>query len=694
MQTASDASVLGNFARVTFRDQSFTATFFRDHDKFMVYAAGRDGVAHDYEIKYTLGVFPLQQYLIQLPGGRLQAFGIAWDSRPRAAGGQRWFALYPGTGLEPASPLYWTAPDQTWNYMCADCHSTNVRKNYYSATRSYATTYAEIDVGCEACHGPGAAHVAWAKKPAARRKADPAKSLTIALDERAGVSWNIDSRTGEVKRNRAPGSHREVQMCARCHSRRAPIDEDYVHGQPLGDDYRAALLDAGLYFADGQIEGEVYEYGSFLQSRMFHAGVTCSDCHDPHSADVRAAGNNLCTRCHSATAYDTPRHHFHPAGSAAAQCVACHMPTRTYMLIDQRRDHSLRVPRPDLSVTLGTPNACNNCHTDKTPQWAASYVTKWYGPTRVGFQRFADALAAGRLGAPGAGRALTRLVSDRAQPAIARATALEMLAVQDNAVGGDVLARGAVDESALVRRAVATALANRTANEAIMLKLLEDPVRTVRIEAAQSLAGIPRDGLSAELRAALDRACMEYLAALRLNADRPEAHLDLATFFARQGDLAQAQTELQTALAIDPSFGPAAVNLADLYRQSGRDDKAEIVLRQAMEHAPADAALRYSLGLLEIREKHIPQALDLLAAAARLEPSNPQYAYVYAIALSDSADADAAIGVLERSVKLNPYHRASLIALVALCNRAGARDKARRYARMLEELTTQESRGE
>ncbi|HYL57719.1 MAG TPA: cytochrome c3 family protein, partial [Candidatus Acidoferrales bacterium] len=423
MQPATDATVLGDFKDASVAYGGVKSRFFRRGAKFMVNTDGPDGALHDYEIKFTFGVSPLQQYLIELPGGRLQAFGIAWDSRPRERGGERWFHLYPGRAVTSHDTIHWTGIDQTWNFMCADCHSTNVRKNYDPATRTFATSYAEIDVACEACHGPGSNHVEWANKRGDWRQFDANKGLQIALDERKGVAWPINPGTGNASRSLPRTSERELQMCARCHSRRAEIHEDYVHGQPVGDDYRVSLLDDNLYYPDGQIKDEVYEYGSFIQSKMFHAGVTCSDCHEPHSLKLRADGNALCAQCHSPQKYDSGAHHFHPKSSAGARCVECHMPARTYMVVDERRDHSIRIPRPDLSVKLGTPNACNHCHANKPAEWAAATVAKWYGHAPMGYQKFAETLHAGLLGEPGAAHSLEALVADVEQPAIARASA-------------------------------------------------------------------------------------------------------------------------------------------------------------------------------------------------------------------------------------------------------------------------------
>jgi tetratricopeptide (TPR) repeat protein len=686
MQPATTSAVLSDFNNATFSNDGVTSTFFRRDSKFMVRTDGPDGALHDYEIKYTFGVYPLQQYLIPMPGGRLQALMIAWDSRPREHGGQRWFLLYPGQRILPANPLHWTSIDQTWNYMCADCHSTNLRKNYELRTRTYSTTYAEIDVACEACHGPASNHVSWAEKHNDWKKFDGNHGLTIALDERKGVSWSTDADT--TRRSRPLKSGREIEMCARCHSRRAQIHEDYVHGQPVDDDYRVALLDEDLYFPDGQIKGEVYEYGSFIQSRMFQAGVTCSDCHEPHSLKLRTDGSNVCLQCHSGQKYDSPKHHFHRIGSPGARCVECHMPTRTYMVIDVRRDHSLRIPRPDLSVKLGTPNACTNCHIDKSSQWASAAVDKWWRGAAKGLQHFAETLHAGSIGAPGAEQLLGELVTHRDQPAIARATALSMLAIYDPPSTDSAIRAGVADDSVLVRRAAVRASSNSDPRASVvtLAPLLHDPVRAVRLEAAEVLAGTPPDALPSGVGLELDNSFDEYIASQELNADRPEAHLNLGLLYAKEHELAKAETELKIALSLGPGFAPAAVNLADLYREQNRDKEGEHILQSAISRSPNDASLQHALGLLMVRQKRNAQALALLAAAARTDPNNARYAYVYAVALKDTGQANAAIETLTRSIDAHPYDRDSLAALVIFLEQAGDPAKALVYARRLEDL--------
>ncbi|HSP98954.1 MAG TPA: cytochrome c3 family protein, partial [Candidatus Dormibacteraeota bacterium] len=377
MQPATPQTVLGKFDGRQLTYNGVTSTFLRQNDAFVVRTDGPDGALHDYRVAYTFGVAPLQQYLVELPGGRLQALSLCWDSRPAAAGGQRWFHLYADDKIDFRDPLHWTAPAQNWNYMCAACHSTGLRRRYDADARRFDTQWAEVDVSCEACHGPGAAHVAWAARP--DRAADKSQGLTVDLTPRGGT-WIFGD--GEPIAHLSAPRARSAQLdtCGRCHARATEIAEEDAHGQPLEQTHMVATLDDPLYHADGQIRGEVYEYGSFAQSRMHAAGVVCGDCHDPHSGQLRAEGNALCATCHRATVYDTPAHHHHAAGSEAARCVSCHMLARDYMVIDRRHDHSFRVPRPDLAAALGTPDTCTDCHRDRTAAWAADAVRRWYGP--------------------------------------------------------------------------------------------------------------------------------------------------------------------------------------------------------------------------------------------------------------------------------------------------------------------------
>jgi Flp pilus assembly protein TadD len=688
MQVADEQTVLGDFENATFTYRDVTTTFFRRDGKFFVRTDGPDGQLHDYEVAYTFGVTPLQQYLIAFPGGRYQALGIAWDSRPQDAGGQHWFHLYPEQRLAPGNPLHWTGLDQTWNYQCAECHSTNLQKNYRLDGDRYETTWSELNVACEACHGPGSRHVAWAKAGGTvPTPEEPSKGLMVQLTGRDDAAWVMDPHTGSAKRTTPLPARFEVETCARCHARRGILDDRYVPGRSLMDTHRPALLEEGLYYADGQIQDEVYEYGSFLQSKMYRAGVTCSDCHDPHSLRLRDTENALCAHCHSPERFDTSAHHFHQAGSAGSQCVACHMPTKTYMGVDARRDHSLRRPRPDLSVQLGTPNACTACHTDRPPQWAADTIVRWYGPGPRP-PHFATALHAGRTRKPGAEGSLVRLLGDAAMPGMARATAVSLLGRYLSPQSLRAVESALADGDPLVRMAAVAVLEPVEPHTRLRLAapLLRDAIRAVRIEAARILAPLDTTRLSAEQRAALELALAEYRQAQERNADRPEAHLNLGVLQAQLGKPLEAERAYRTALRIDPSFAPTYVNLADLYRAQNRDEEGENILRQGLAVSPDDAALHHALGLLLVRRGRQSEALGALGRAAALRPDNPHYNYVFGVALHSVRQSTRALEVLTQAHARHPGEPEILIGLATISRERGQLDSAIGYARKLVEL--------
>ncbi len=398
MQPASPDTVLGDFADVSFTHRGITSSFSQRDGGFFVHTDGPDGDVTEFRVTHTFGVTPLQQYLVEFPNGRRQVLPLCWDARDTDDDGQRWFHLYPDETIPHGDELHWTGPNQNWNFMCAECHSTDLQRGYDLQADAYNTTWSEIDVSCEACHGPGSRHYLWAAFGLDATDYDN-RGLTVRLRDTDGGGWVMDMATGNAKRTVPRRSPTEVETCARCHARRLVINVRDEPGQSLLDTYIPSLLTERLYHADGQILGEVYVYGSFVQSKMYREGVTCGDCHEPHGLALLAEGNALCAKCHLPDRYDTPKHHFHEQlapGTPGTSCVDCHMPSRTYMVVDPRRDHSMRVPRPDLTVSLGTPNACNGCHADRSARWAADTVDDWYGARPP---HYGEALHAGRTSA-------------------------------------------------------------------------------------------------------------------------------------------------------------------------------------------------------------------------------------------------------------------------------------------------------
>jgi len=690
MQPANAGTVLGDFDGAIFEHRGVTTRFFRRDGRYLVEAQGADGAQHEYEVAYTFGVTPLQQYLIGFPDGRYQALTVAWDTRPKAQGGQRWFHLYPNEEIPPGDELHWTAPAHNWNFACAECHSTRLRKHYDAVADTYATTWSEIDVACEACHGPGARHVAVAEAVAQGGGDYPADhALVVAL---AGAGeWTREPGRHDARLVRRAEGAPEIEACGRCHARRSQLSEDYVHGRPLGDTHRVQLLTEGYYHPDGQVLDEVYVYGSFRQSRMHAAGVTCSDCHEPHSLKLRAEGNAVCTACHAPANYDSPAHHHHAAGSAGAQCAECHMPSRTYMVVDPRRDHSMRIPRPDLSAALGVPNACSQCHVGRSDQWSIDALDKWYGKDRKpGYQRYARALQTAREGGAGAGDGLTALALDESAPTIARATALQEMARFLEQASLPAIQAGLASVDPLMRRAAVETLQNVDAAARLRLvaPLLRDPVRDVRLAAASALADVrPADVADPDFRTALEKAFDEYLAAERLNADRAEHWVNLAGFYFRQGQVEEAEASYTQAHRRNARLVPAYVNQADMYRALGREDDGERILRDGLKAVPEAAAIHHALGLLLIRSGRPEAAIQSLARAYRLGPQNPRLGYVYGIALENAGELDQAIEVWDAVIRRHPNDRETLNVLTMTLYQAGQYERALVHADHLAALS-------
>lgn len=690
MDHATEKSVRGDFNDASFDYYGVRSRFSRKDRKFLVETDGPDGKLATFEVKYTFGVYPLQQYLIEFSDGRIQALSIAWDNRPKEQGGQRWFHLYPDEDIKHGDILHWTKLNQNWNFMCAECHSTGVRKNYDAANDRFGTTFAEISVGCETCHGQGSHHVAWARDQqrwwSFGKRRDKSEGLAVRFDERREVTWRHDPQTGNPRRNfDPPVLRKEVETCGLCHARRAEFSEDWRPGHWLSDTHLVSGLSRGLFYADGQMRDEVYNYGSFKQSKMFAAGVTCSDCHDPHSDKLKVSGDGVCLQCHAPDKYAAAKHTHHEAANPAVACASCHMPARTYMVVDPRHDHSLRVPRPDLSVKLGTPNACNDCHSDKSALWATAAVENWFGPNREGFQNFAEAFHTSWTDQPDAAKLLAAVAADPTAPAFARASALTDLARSLSSTNIASARAGLADADPMVRIGALDMLESVPANLIWPLAspLLSDRSRGVRVRAVSLLAVVPTADQPQVDREQFERAAAEFIAAQRFNDDRPESRSALGSFLAKRGRPIEAEAEYKAALRLNRQYAPAAVNLADLYRSLGRDSDGESVLRTAITAVPQDAGLHYSLGLALVRLKRSDEALGELGKAADLDSGQARYAYVYAVALHSAGRTNEATAILKGNLARHPNDRDTLAALISFSRESGDISSALEYAERL-----------
>ena len=680
MKEATATTVLGDFGNARFRHFGVESTFFKRDGKFMVRTDGAEGKLAEFEIKHTFGVKPLQQYLVEFPGGRRQALSIAWDSRPKAAGGQRWFSLSPNEKIDPQDQLHWTGLYQNWNLQCAACHSTNLKKGYDAASKTYKTTFSDINVACESCHGPASRHLEWAKQAKAPYAKDADKGLT-RLDSRWAEAWKFPTADARYAQRDKPADAAAMNTCAACHARRSTVAEAVTAGAPLEDSHRLAMLTAPNYHADGQQRDEVYTWGSFLQSRMAQRGVTCMDCHEPHTQKLRAEGNALCSRCHNATVFDTEKHHAHKAGGKGAQCVECHMPAQNYMVIDARRDHSLRVPRPDLSETLGSPNACTQCHTDRKPEWAAAAMDKHYGKAWRARPEYGSTLHQATTRGARSLPSLLAVAEDGALPGVVRATAATLATPYMRADMLPAAQKLLRNPEPSVRIAALGMLESFDAAARVQAAapLLSDPVRGVRVEAARLIATEPDDQLPATQREARARALKEYVESLQQDLDWPSANVNLGNLLLRQGRGQEAIESYRRAIALDARYTGAYVNLADALRQVAPQGTPELegekILRRGLVLLPRAAELHHALGLLLVRKGDKAAAQKELSLAAKLAPDNARYAYVEAVGLNSAGKRDEALAILRAADARHPYNMEILSALISINREAGnARD--------------------
>lgn len=679
MEAATSATVRGDFGNRVFTHRGVTSRFFRRGEAFFVNTEGPDGRLADFKIQYTFGVDPLQQYLIELPGGRLQPLSIAWDGPSR-----RWFHLLPDEKTPPGDILHWTGRYQTANTMCLVCHTTQFEKRYDEASDTFASRWAEPNVSCQACHGPGERHVAWETRA---RGAGAANEPPPPSNQPHGLT--VDFKGANAKQKTA--------LCAPCHSRRSELVATPAPGEPVLDNFLPSLLVQGLYHPDGQQLDEVYVDASFRQSKMFQSGVTCTDCHNAHTGKLKFTGNAVCTQCHrtdpntrfpSAVGnYDSKAHHFHKEGTKGAECVTCHMPVRTYMQIQKRPDHSIRIPRPDLSVRLRAPDACTNCHTDRKAAWAAEAIAKWYGPRRRQEPHYGEAFALARSGQPGGREALAELIGRRDTAAVVRASALAELR-QDPVTGMAARIEAARDEDPEVRAAAADSAEGLPVEQrvAVLSRLLKDPVRAVRVAAARSFSGVPSDQMPVDVRPAFESALAEYIAAQSVALDMPGAQFNLAAVYENTGRRELAEKHYLAALKIDPDFTAARANLAVMWSGQARNADAERILTEGLKRNPSLGELQYSLGLLLAEDKRMDEAERALGRAAALLPDRADVHYNHGLALQQLGKTGAAESALLVAARLAPNDPAAPYALAIFYSQTGRQQEALEWAGKLAAL--------
>ena len=689
MAIADENSVRGDFGNVRFEYGRFFAEFSRRDGRYFVTtndlprvpgvsnAATAESTAQ-FVVQYTFGFDPLQQYLVETQPGTLQALNVAWSADASNPG---WFDLYAGEALTADDPLHWGSELHNWNSRCASCHVTEYEKNYEPAIGAFASTHAIDNVACEACHGPGSLH---------------ASTPSVAMPTATAIDSQWTFADGPIAA-RGSGSDAaavsQVEACAACHSRRAQL-APHAAGVAYLDAFEPVWLTEGLYHADGQILDEVFVYGSFLQSRMHAAGVACSDCHEPHSGALRASGDALCATCHRADVFAVEAHHRHQ-GAAAIQCVDCHMPATTYMTVDPRRDHSFRVPRPDLSQAIGVPNACNGCHRDTDPAWAQAAIAQWYPQGRWLTAHYGEALDAGRSWSADRRARLLELVYDDDQPAIVAGTAVRLLARQLDGGALDAIEFAARSAEPLLQLAALQSLddAGDDVRIRVAQRFLDHESMVMRVNAARALLPVGAQ-LSTRRQSDLDAAVSELATTLAYNADTSEGQVGLGLLAERTGDEAAARDAYEAAIAANPAFAAGWINLADLLRRSGDEAQANALLLEALQGgAREDPALYAATGLSHVRLGETEQALAALALAAETARDDPYHTWAYGLALASIRTPQTAIDYLESAAERFPGYAPILFALATMNRDYGETDAARVWTQRLLEVSPGDAQG-
>lgn len=670
----SEDNVLGNFDNAKFEHQGIETSFLTDDGGYWIETMDAQQALQRYQIKYVIGVRPLQQYVIELEKGHLQVLDIAWDTE-----GNQWFMLFPEHENNiPGNALHWSGVYKNWNGRCAECHATNYQKNYSPGTRSFSSNWSEIGVTCQGCHGPGEAHVKWAERPG-----------LFSVNQYADIKEN-----GLFQQKQGYFSSLEMEICASCHSRRTAFSSSSpIPGSPFTDHYDLASLRQDLYHSDGQIKDEVYVIGSFLQSKMYKKGVTCSDCHNPHSGKVKIQGNGLCTQCHNGLDekrfsglltknYDDKSHHQHGELSAGSLCVSCHMPQTTYMQVDRRRDHKFAIPSPENSITLGAPNACNQCHTDRDESWAANALRNWYpdGNKKLDgdFARvFHESDSKGVQKSSYA--ELMKIALSKTQSTMVRISAMERLRNYQGTIDWKRLLRLLKNEDVLIRAATAKLFQSAPPSIRVqnVISLLDDDSKLVRLAAVRSFMNLPPNAIPKKYVQAIRSAMGEYQSSLLANADHPNTQMALAGLALSFQNTPASKAAIKEALALDPQLTDGWIMLAQINMAEKRPDLVNETMEKALDELSNSSEILHFFGNYLASQRQFDKAQGLYKKAISISDENRIIKSDYAAILSQMGKNDQAIEILNLLIEEEKNPRFMFLLSNAQLQ-SGDRDGARK----------------
>jgi predicted CXXCH cytochrome family protein len=664
----AEATIVGNFAdgtRLSAHGRSYE--FGRKDGRPFVTVAFSDRPPETFTVDYTLGAKRYQGYLSQLPDGRIYVLPAFWQIESG-----RWI------DWKEITPIPDGAHDlrQIWNANCFNCHATNLVQGYDVAAKQYRTTWTEMGIGCEACHGPGREHIAladaWDADPATKPAYDTSEHNTRLTD----ILKTLSPRSAEPRR--------VFDTCAYCHGNKTNLFagfragdryEDYALPFMLSDDIPANDLQ-GEFWPDGR-PNRFNRNQALMLSGCFQAGaIVCTKCHVAHGSRYEHSlkvniyqgryGDTLCTQCHQeskrvpgglrlpgeerelagapsgpqggvpdsrssfTTAEGLQAHTFHAPESEGSRCIGCHMSDVNWRMLVRRRDHTFRPPNPEITARFGVPNACTTCHDDKTPEWAAAQMDAWWGD---GSRRQKDVAMADVLYRAGSGDLavlpnLGRLAIDRSRGALIRASAADYVSRLLHGGRGDGRARVQSQTSLNTAAGGSTgplpASPSQVTPELVnmLIAAAADPEPMVRASAVRALAAT---GQTARVTPPLTARLIDQARVVRARAAEALLALGIAQLPGPAGEaLRNAQDEYAASLDAFPDVAVNHASRAWLESERGRADEAQQAADRAIQVDPGFARPYVIKGVLAARGGHYREAVEHWKKARALEPGYPR----------------------------------------------------------------------
>ena len=614
-------------------------------NQFYITEPDLSGKPLEHRVEYTLGERRFQHYLTTLADGRILVLPPTWDIARK-----NWTL-----GLDIGNPEEGSGdPVQVWNKSCYSCHVSQGQKNFDLEKLRYQTTWQDLGINCESCHGPGGEHIG---------RATGVKAMDAAT--RAQIKEAI---VNPARLNAASST----TICAQCHSLRDIYADNFKAGANFYDyftpvmEYRLPASPDSAYWADGRPRQLANETFGLWQSQCFlKGGATCTTCHArPHTSDVehdarlRPGNNALCTGCHTKIASNISAHTHHAAKSTGSSCIECHMPATVVSLKTRMRDHSISMPSPENTIRHEIPNACNVCHRDKDAEWTLRRVNAWYGEkTRQKLVGRADAFTQARQGDAAAIPELLKLLEDPSGGPLIRANAEGYLGSFSNDPSVyEAMLNAFADPEPLVRATAATTIrpsaAQREELATKLVTLLRDPIRTVRMSAAIAMVSMGVRPFTGEDGEKYERAKELYHARAQLDSDDAQQQLAAGRFSFLSGDMAGAANAFRATLKLDPTI-PAQYYLGRSLAEGGDFASARQVLNSIPRNDRQYDAAQRLLAEIAAKEPN-PGQTQAESAGSNNSGAEGEAKFLSGQVLYQSEAYGAAVKDLEEALRLAP----------------------------------------